>query len=122
MNPKSPAKSAPTPESQTSSTYSAEMVAPAIADLTETQIKNLVDQGHFGTWLERKILQEGDPESLAPDSEEASERAGQAGDSEYRATQLLATLTEEQQESLVDQVFGEIGNEAKAEIMDLMPV
>lgn len=62
-----------------------------------------MDQDRFGPWLEKAISSTSDAEPLEPDSVEA---AGGAGDAEYQATQLLATLSEEQQESLMVQAFG----------------
>ena len=105
-------------------TYSAELVAPAIASLTETQLRNLVDQEGFGAWLAAKvgISSISDPDNFSPDSEAASEAAMMAGDAEYAATQILATLSEEQQESLVTQAWVETTLEIKAEVQDLMPV
>ena len=102
--------------------YSPELVAPAIAALTQTQLRNLVDQDRFGPWLEKAISSTSEAETLQPDSQEASEAAGAAGDAEYQATQLLATLSEEQQESLIQQARGEIDGDAMAELRDLMPV
>ena len=106
---------------QMTTTYSAELVAPAIASLTETQLRNLVTQERFGEWLETRISSTSEAETLQPDSVEASEAAGTAGDAEYQATQLLATLSEEQQESLMVQAFG-YGEDVTATVQDLMPV
>jgi hypothetical protein len=104
-----------------STTYSAELVAPALAGLSATQLANLVDQGTFGEWLGRRISSTSEADDFSPDSQEASEAAGAAGDAEYQATQVLATLSEEQQESLKIQAFGH-GEEVSWEIADLMPV
>lgn len=101
-------------------TFSAELVAPAIAGLTETQLRNLVDQGTFGTWLAKQTTTSSDSPQAAPDSQEASELAMNSADSEYEATQLLATLTEEQREEAASQAAMEIGRDAKDEILMLM--
>gem|GEM_PF-5084327 len=102
--------------------YSPELVAPAIAGLTATQLANLVDQERFVDWLESRICLTSEEETWQPDSEEANEAAGAAGDAEYQATQILATLSEEQQESLIYQARGEIDGDAMTELRDLMPV
>lgn len=105
-------------------TYSAELVAPAIASLTETQLRNLVDQEGFGAWLAAKvkISSDSDPDNFSPDSEAASEAAMMAGDSEYAATQLLATLSEEQQESLLSQAKWETDGDVLTELREIMPI
>ena len=103
-----------------STIYSLELVAPAIAGLTERQICNLVDQGQFGKWLASQISSTLEPDSYRCDSEAASEAAGASGDAEYQATQVLATLTEEQREKLEQQVYLDIGPNTQSEVLALM--
>ena len=97
-----------------------ELVAPAIANLTERQLANLVDQGGFGKWLESQISSTSETDSFQCDSQEASEAAGAAGDAEYQATQMLATLSEDQRENLLQQATNEGLGLAMTELRDLM--
>ena len=60
-------------------TYSAELVAPAIVRLTEDQLRNLVNQGRFGKWMETQISSTSDTDNLPVDSQEANEAAGEHG-------------------------------------------
>ena len=60
-------------------TYSAELVAPAIVRLTEDQLRNLVNQGRFGKWMETQISSTSDTDNLPVDSQEANEAAGGHG-------------------------------------------
>ena len=103
-------------------TYSADLVAPALAGLSATQLANLVNQETYGEWLAKQISLTSAPDNFSPDSQEASEAAGAAGEAEYQATQVLATLSEDQQAKLLVLARCAINGDAVEELMALMPV
>lgn len=103
-------------------TFSVELVAPAIASLDPWQLGKLIDNGKAGEWLKKMTYLHSDPLSVAPDSLQAAELAGAAGDAEWEATKVMEELTEDQLHDLIYQARQSIDSDGVIELQQLMPI
>lgn len=106
---------------ETEKFYNPELVAPAVASLSLSQLKKLVDEWTFGEWLGGMIGSSSSPDSVAPDSQEASESAMLAGDSEMEVSRLLEHLTEDQIQSMISQAGCACGDDVREEMEQISP-
>ena len=106
---------------ETEKFYNPELVAPAVASLSLSRLKKLVDEWTFGEWLGEMICSSSSPDSVAPDSQEASELAMLAGDSEMEVSRLLENLTEDQIQSMISQAGCACGDDVQEEMEQISP-